>query len=330
MKMTITDLGKILSLSPSTISRALNDHPDISEKVKIKVKAAAERFGYMPNLHASSFRKKKTNLVALVLPEFDRFFTPDLLNGVESFLKNHNYSLITFATNNSYRREIEILKHCLSWVVEGVIISLSDETTNISHLNLLRDAGTQVVMVDRVMDGENYGSVTINDEEAAYLATKALIQNGRKNIGGIFAAPGLSTTTNRLSGFKKAIAEHALPRSGKTFIQKPHGVVNEDIVKTLQSWRGLDGLFVMTDELLRMVMRELQDHSTYYSKDIGIVAISDGSLPYFFTPRISHIFHNGFQQGYQAAEKVVSMIQGTDPDEPHILLPVSLVDLGSL
>lgn len=330
MKMTIKDLAKLLSLAPSTISRALNDHPDISEKVKVRVKAAAERFGYMPNLHARYFRKKKTNLVALILPEFDRFFTPDLLNGVESFLKNHNYSLITFATNNSYKREVEIVKHCLSWVVEGVIISLSDETTNVSHLNMLRDAGIQVVMVDRVIEGENYGSVTINDEDAAYQATKALITKGRKNIGGIFAAPGLNTTANRLSGFKKAIAEHALPRSGKTLIQDPHGIVNEDIVKALQSWRGLDGLFVMTDELLRMVMRELQDHPEYYSPNIGIVAISDGSLPYFFTPRISHIFHNGFQQGYQAAEKVVSMIHETDPEEPHILLPVSLVDLGSL
>src|SRR5262245_8417116 len=113
MKVTIKDLARLLSLSTSTISRALNDHPDISDKVKERVKSAAQRFNYMPNLHARYFRKKHTGLIAVVLPELHRFFIPDLLKGIETEIENKNFSLIIFQSHNSYKREIEIIKHCL-------------------------------------------------------------------------------------------------------------------------------------------------------------------------------------------------------------------------
>ncbi|HJW30092.1 MAG TPA: LacI family DNA-binding transcriptional regulator, partial [Saprospiraceae bacterium] len=278
MKTTIKDLAKLLSLSPSTISRALNDHPDISDRVKDRVKSAASRFNYMPNLHARYFRKKHTGLIAVVLPELHRFFIPDLLKGIETEIEDKDFSLIIFQSHNSYKREIEIIKHCLSWVVEGVLISLADETTNLSHLDMLKDAGIHAVMMDRALDSDFFPSVTIDDELTAYRATHELIKAGRKKIVGLFAAPGLNITANRVDGFRKAIKEMGISKSGEIFLQESDSITPlQDMTRFLREKQDFDGIFAMSDELLSYAMREINANPTFYRGDIGKILISDGS-----------------------------------------------------
>ena len=118
-RVTIKDLAKLLNLSTSTVSRALSDHPDISEATKKRVRAAAEEFNYTANVHARFFRQQHSGLIALVLPEVNMFFTPSLIKGINNVIAASGYSLITFLTNDSYKREKEIIKQCLNWAVEG-------------------------------------------------------------------------------------------------------------------------------------------------------------------------------------------------------------------
>jgi LacI family transcriptional regulator len=328
-KITIKDLAKMLNISVSTVSRALSDHPDISKETKVRVKEVAEQFNYLPNLHARFFRKKNTKLVALIIPEFNRFFVPDLIAGIQKIIDEHQYSLIIFQSRNSYAIEEEVVKYCLSWVVEGVLISLSDETQNTQHLRILRDNNIPTVILDKVVNTDEYSTVKINDHLAAYQATTAILAQNRKKILGVFGNGGTFMTHERIRGFKDAMIKHNVPISEKSIC-----IVN-DITKIQDDLKektaNIDGIFFMTDELMVNGINYFYKAGYKAGENIGIVSISDGSAPYFLYPNVSHIFHSGFSVGEAACEVLFELLANEDKSFVFSkLVETNLVDLGSI
>jgi LacI family transcriptional regulator len=331
-KITIKDLAKMLNISVSTVSRALADHPDISKETKVRVKEVAEQFKYLPNLHARFFRKKNTKLIALIIPEFNRFFIPDLIAGIQKVIDYNEYSLIIFQSRNSLAIEEEVVKYCLSWVVEGVLISLSDETKNTDHLKILKDNNIPTVILDKVVKTEDYSTVKINDHSAASLATKAIIEKGRKRILGVFGNENTFMTSERMRGFKDAIIGSNLPLSDQNIC-----IVNDilQITKILEQspekTRRIDGVFFMTDELMTHSLNYFYQAGYRAGDDLSIISISDGSAPYFLYPNISHIFHSGFTVGEMACNLLFELLAAEDKLKSiSKIVETKLVDLGSL
>ena len=133
-RITIKDLASMLNLSTSTISRALSDHPDISERTKNRVKETARLMNYRTNLQARFFRKKHSGLLALILPEINMFYNPSVIEGVNSGIADTPYSLVMFQTNNNIKQEKEAIEQCIRWAVEGVMISVT--AVSYTHLTL--------------------------------------------------------------------------------------------------------------------------------------------------------------------------------------------------
>ena len=134
-RTTLKDLAKLLNLSPSTVSRALADHQDISEETKRRVQEVAQRMNYIPNLRAKYLRTRHSNVIALILPEMNMFFMPSLMNGINKVVEAKNYSLIVLQSDNSLWKEKQLVQYCLNLSVDGVLLSVSKETTNLSHLS---------------------------------------------------------------------------------------------------------------------------------------------------------------------------------------------------
>lgn len=327
-KITIKDIAKMLSLSVSTVSRALSDHPDISEDTKSRVRSVAEKFNYLPNLHARFFRKKNTKLIALILPDFNRFFVPDLITGIQKVIDENGYSLIIFHTNNSILQEVEILKYCLSWVVEGVLISLSNDTVSLEHLDILRNNGIPIVIFDKVLKSEFYSTATINDAEAAYTATSFLCQSNRKKILGIFGHENLSITKDRIKGFEKSLLLHGYSYS-KSNILIVNNINDINNVINYSAFDEFDGIFVMTDELLINSLNKILDLNKSIPKEIGIVSISDGTSPYFLRPKITHIFHSGYLVGQTACTLLFNHLFDKSFAVEHKIVDTTLVNLNS-
>ncbi len=170
-RVTIKDLAKLLNLSTSTVSRALSDHPDISQATKARVRSVAEEFNYTTNVHARFFRKQHSGLIALILPEINMFFTPNLIKGINKTIDHSKYSLIIFQTEDSYEKEVKVIKQCLSWAVEGVLISLSKETYNLQHLEPLNKSNINCVLLDKTIENDTHPTVTIDSASASYQAT---------------------------------------------------------------------------------------------------------------------------------------------------------------
>lgn len=322
----------MLSLSTSTVSRALSDHPDISETTKKRVRSAAEEFNYTTNIHARFFRKQHSGLIALVLPEINTFFTPGLIRGINKAIATSNYSLITFLSNDSYKREKEIIRQCLSWAVEGVLISLSNETHDLSHLAPLSQAKIECVILDKTLENEKYPSVVIDSVDASYQAVSHLIEEGHRNILGIFGNPALNISQNRLKGYKKALHENNIPllEENIIFVDKSP---NLDFIlpPILYHNKKLTAIFTMSDELLAKSIYHLAKLGYSIPKDISIISISDGIYPYLVHPQISHIKDSGNKMGKLAASVLLNRIEGNIEDQnSRIISKTKLIRLESI
>lgn len=324
----IKDLAKMLSLNPSTVSRALSDHPDIKQETKERVRAAAREFNYQPNLHARFFRKKTSGLIALILPEFNMFFVPGLMDGINESLVNSGFSLIVFFSDNQIEREKEIVNHCLSWVVDGVLISLAENTNTVDHLKSFKSAGIPLVMLDRVIFSPDFSSVTINDEHAAYEATKYLISNDKKNILGIFGNSNLEITKQRVRGFKSCLDNYNVPYSDYDLIFKDALSGNKNIESKLRN-TPYNAIFIMSDELLMDTYPVLLKNRQYPGQ-VSIVSISDGKIPYQLYPKITHIRHSGYEIGVTAANTLIQNIKNDTYEEQNIKVSTALVELESV
>lgn len=324
----IKQLAKILSLNPSTISRALSDHPDISTKTKERVKQAAEQFNYIPNLHAKYFRQKNSGLIALILPEFNMFFTHKMIDGINSALENSGYSIIIFISNNQLSKEIEITRHCISWHVDGVFLSLSEQTENLDHLQPLKNANIPVVLLDKVIFTDQFVTVTIDDAKTALEATKYLINQNRKKIFGVFGNPKLEISKSRMEGFKTALMASGHHYSEQNIVCIEN-LQNMEIELQKSLTHSYDGIFIMSDELLihayHFMMKE-----NFLPDNISMIAISDGVIPHHLFPRVDHILHSGFDLGKKASEVLLSYIAHKDKEISHFKIETQIIVFNKL
>ncbi|MFZ1749311.1 MAG: LacI family DNA-binding transcriptional regulator [Saprospiraceae bacterium] len=327
-RINIKDLAKMLSLNPSTVSRALSDHPDIKTETKERVRAAAKEFNYQPNLRAKYFRQKTSGLIALILPELNMFFVPQLMEGINDVLQDSDSSIIIFISNNSFERESEIVNHCINWSVDGVLISLSENTADVKHLMQLKESDIPVVILDKVVTSDQFTTITIDDKLAAYDATRYLINNDKRNILGIFGNPTLEITRQRVEGFSQALKEENIPTSSYDviFINQEKDV-NEKLDPKLRK-TPYDAAFVMSDELLMFSITSLRKYNLYPNV-ISMVVISDGKLPYQLHPRVSHIKHSGIEIGKTAARRLLLM-KDAQQKVQHIKIPTQLISLESI
>lgn len=319
----IKQLAKILSLNPSTVSRALSDHPDISAKTKERVKQAAEEFNYIPNLHAKYFRQKNSGLIALILPEFNMFFTHKMIDGINSVLENSGYSIIIFISNNQLNKEIEITRHCISWHVDGVFLSLSEQTENLDHLQPLKNANIPIVLIDKAIFTDQFVTVTIDDAKTALEATKYLLSQSRKKIFGVFGNPKLEISKRRIEGFKTALfaAGHHYSEQNIVCIEN---LQNMEIELQKSLIHSYDGIFIMSDELLIHAYHFMMKQS-FLPDNISLITISDGVIPHHLYPRVNHILHSGFDLGKKASEVLLSYIVHKDKEISHFKIETQII-----
>ncbi|MFK7809951.1 MAG: LacI family DNA-binding transcriptional regulator [Saprospiraceae bacterium] len=331
-RVTIKDLARMLNLATSTVSRALSDHPDISDATKKRVKEAAEEFNYSTNVHARFFRKQHSGLIALILPEVNMFFTPNLIKGINKTIAASNYSLITFLSNDSYKKEKEIIKQCRSWAVEGVLISLSRETYDLVHLESLTRAEIKCVLLDKALESKQYPAVTIDSTEASRKAVSYLIEKGHRNILGLFGNPNFNISQERIKGYQKAMEENGIPIQKENIVSVDKSKDLDFILPPILNHnKKLTAIFTMSDELLAKSLYHINILGLSIPKDISIISISDGEYPYLKHPQITHVKDSGNRMGKTACKLLLSFI--SEPIRSHYsgeTVSTKLVELGSV
>nr|WP_314490195.1 LacI family DNA-binding transcriptional regulator [uncultured Chryseobacterium sp.] len=307
-RTTIKDLAEMLQINISTVSRALKDHPDISDSVKIRVREAAETFNYVPNDFAINFRKKSSKVIGLIVPEISMFFLPSIINGISSVLNKEGYHFFILSSNDSYESEKDHIETCINSRVDGILISLTNETKTCDHLNKLIEMEVPAVIFDKTVPQTLFDSVVFDNEKNSELSAEKLITHGCKNVLGIFGDENLEITHSRLQSFSKKMEESPEVKVQIIFC-KSADLVKEKVDQLLENY-SFDGFFTMSDETL-MGLHSLLIKKNLNNTDKKVVAISGGTLPKYLDETYEYQINDGYQMGRFAAEKLMNILKNT-------------------
>lgn len=204
---TIKDIARELKISPSTVSRALKNHPDISSETKKAVNNLALKLNYQPNAVALSLKQRRSNTIGVIIPEIIHYFFSSVISGIEDVAYDAGFNVVICQSNEKYDREVVNTRTLLATRVDGILVSISKETLNFEHFLQVRENEVPIVFYDRVVPGFNADQVIVDDLGASYQATKHLIERGRKKIVHFAGPQNLLIGQLRKDGYLKAMHE---------------------------------------------------------------------------------------------------------------------------
>ncbi|MEQ9378435.1 MAG: LacI family DNA-binding transcriptional regulator [Imperialibacter sp.] len=315
--VTIKDIARELNISPSTVSRALKDHPDISKETKKAVSELAAKLNYQPNLIALSLRKSKTNTIGVIIPEIVHFFFSTIISGIEDVAYKAGYNVIISQTNESFLREVSDTNALVNSRVDGILASVSKETVSYDHFKNLIDRGIPLVFFDRVCEELNTSRVIVDDYDGAFQATEHLISIGCKTIVHLEGPKNLDITKNRRDGYLAALKKNNLPINEDLIIHCEQTTFDEgsrQIATLFDKKLTFDGIFANNDMVGIGAMIALRDKGVSVPKDVAIVGFSDWEISSLMQPSLSTVSQPGFEMGQKAAQLFIEQSEA-DEDE---------------
>ncbi|PTN08155.1 LacI family DNA-binding transcriptional regulator [Mangrovibacterium marinum] len=313
--ITIKDIARILGISPSTVSRALKDHPDISAETKKAVNELAVQLKYQPNAIALSLKQNRSNTIGVIIPEIVHHFFSSVISGIEDVAYDAGFTVMICQSNEKHDREVANANMLLSHRVDGVLVSVAKESTNFDHLKLLKEKGLPLVFFDRVVPVVEADCVVIDDEEAAYKATRHLIENGRKRIAHFSGPRHLQISTNRKNGYLRAIREAGLKEDADLIMEADNFEKANNAVRMLADHNKLpDGIFATNDLTAIGAMQAAQKLGIKIPEQIAIIGFSDGRLSGITNPTLSSVDQHGYEMGSTATRILLNRIMNPEED----------------
>lgn len=334
-KMTIQVLADHLGLSISTISKALKDSHEISAATKQKVLEAATELGYTPNPYASSLRKQKSKTIAVILPEISDSFFALAVGGIESVATERQYHTLIYLTHESFLAEKDVLKHCAGGRVDGVLISVSKETTETTHFDTLKRANIPFVFFDRDLEGYEANKVLTDDYRSGLIATQHLIDQGCKYPVFISPSDSLSVCNRRYDGFKSALNNAGLPQGTENFIlvdcQNRGASLTEQLKTVLQQNPAIDGVLASVEDIAIHSYLACKELNILIPDRLQIIAFTTIKTADIFSPTLTTITQPAFETGKQAASILFDLIDKKQPkvSGAPLILPSILTERAS-
>ena len=317
-QVTIKDIARELGISPSTVSRALKDHPDISSETKKAVNALAEKLNYQPNIVALSLRQKKTNTIGVIIPELVHFFFSTVISGIEDVAYQAGYSVILAQSNESYEREKTDIRALFNSRVDGMLISLSRETKNFDHIESIISKGVPIVFYDRMYTNPNTSKVIVDDYVGAKEAVEHLIDQGYKSIAHLEGAPGLMISIDRKRGYVDALKGHNMEVKDNMIEVCDEGS-QEDAKRATRKLLSMsnppDAFFTNNDPMAIGAMMAIKEKGLRIPQDVGVVGFSNWSLGALIEPTLTTVDQPGFEMGQEAARLLIRQIEVGDKDQ---------------
>lgn len=331
-EVTIYDIAKELSVSATTVSRALNDHHSIGKETTNAVKKLAKKLGYQPNSIASSLRKNKTNTIGVIMPLINRPFIASLISGIEEESNQAGYNVIISQSFDSYEREVANAHTLYSNRVDGLIVSLAMETKNYEHFLPFQQKGIPVVFVDRVTHEMETDRVIIDNFSAAYKATQHLIQMGCQRIAHFAGAQHRNIYEGRQEGYLKALRENNLPIDENLIVYSKLSL--EEGWKSTEYLLNLphppDAIFSANDSAAVSAIQYARQKGLKVPKDLAVVGFNNDPISFIIEPALTTITQPAFDMGKIAARQVLKHKEVTDiVTSETIILKTELLIRGS-
>lgn len=336
--VTIKDIAKALGISTSTVSRALRDSYEISAETKQLVIDCAEKLNYRPNPNALGLKEKRSRSIGIIVCEIANSFFSQVINGIESVANDKGYNVIISQSHESYEREVLNLHSLSSRSVDGLIVSLSTETNDVSQLLSLHKKGLPIVLFDRVTDEIETHKVVIDNFKGAYDATEHLILNGYKRIAAIAGSEFLSITNERLAGYKEALQAHGIKYNSSYVKHCFYGGMVfseiEDAVNKLYTLKQKpDAILATSDKLSTGCFKTIMRRGLSVPQDIAIAGFSNADIAELLNPSLTVVRQPAMEMGRASMELLLQLIESKRPVtqfEKRVLSPELIIGNSSL
>lgn len=315
--ITIKDIAQALELSPSTVSRALSDSYEINEETKKRVLEYAEKHNYRRNPMASSLRQGRSYSIGVVVCEVANSFFSQAIDGIESVAYGKGYHVIISQSHDSYEREVVNIQHLANRAVDGLLISMSAETKDFSHIVNLHEQGLPIVFFDRIIDVFDTHTVTSNNREGARIATQSLIDRGYRKIAHLANAPHLSITNERLEGYEEALKQNGLQLDEQLIRYCHHGgrlqqEVDDAVRYFIQLPERPYAIFVASDRL-SMGCLSAYNQMVPKAEHPAVAGFSNSDVLDLLQPGFTCVRQPAFEMGRVAMEMLIQLIESRYP-----------------
>jgi LacI family transcriptional regulator len=330
-QVNLKKLAKELNLAVSTVSRALRDSHEISPQTKERVRALAEKLGFQPNPHASSLRQNKSKTIAVVIPEIENNFFSQVINGIESVAPNKGYHVLIYLTHEDFNKERDILQLLRNGRVDGIMISVSNTTTELEHIEAWRQASIPMVLFDRTCEEIDVPNIMTNDAEMAFKATEHLLKRGCKNIAFLGMAGNLSISNRRKAGYISALKKY---KAGEPQLVEltTKDYINRNMLKELlQQQPRPDGIFATIEKFAVNTYEVCKELNLHIPQDVKVISFSNLQAAALFDPALSTIIQPAYDIGREAATILFKIIEKKMlmPFEKKMVLPSQLIERAS-
>ncbi|MBS1603054.1 MAG: LacI family DNA-binding transcriptional regulator [Bacteroidetes bacterium] len=311
-EITIYDIAKSLDLSPSTVSKALNDDPAINKKTKKKIFDKAAEMGYRSNLFARNLRQQNSLTIGVIANELNSSFTTPLLSGIETVANEAGYGIILTDSSQSPEKEAANAQSLFQRRVDGVIAVLAPATDSFEHFRPFREKNIPMIFVDRDAPFPESTSVVIDNLQCGRMATMHLIGQGCRRIVHLTPDHEHSIYRERYKGYRDALAEGGITFENSWLVVAEGGEeASEKAARKILAMKPLpDGVFAAGDLAAAVCIRTFQEQGRRVPQDIAVVGFNNEVIGKLISPGLTTINYPAKEMGAAAAGVLVNHLKG--------------------
>lgn len=334
-KVTIRDIADELGITFSTVARALNDHPAIKASTKQAVRETADRLGYRPNKLASSLRSGTTKIIGVLVPRLDVSFFSSVVHGIEGVMNENGYSILLYQSQESARQEANGIETFLRTRVDGIIASVSLQTEQAGAFTDVKQRNIPLAFFDRVPQGIDVPSVTIDDYRGGFIATEHLIRSGYRRIVHITESRDINIFTERLRGYRDALAQYDVPLDERLLVRGDFSIEfgRQCVHRLLADGIPFDAVFTLEDFTAMGVVQALKAAGKSIPGEVGVVGFANEAFTQLVSPSISTVDQRTVEMGEAVARLFLKLLKKGDyydhKPEKIVLQPELLIRASS-
>ncbi|MBI3123795.1 MAG: LacI family DNA-binding transcriptional regulator [Ignavibacteriales bacterium] len=331
--VTLNDIAEKLNLSTVTISKALRNHPDISLKTTKLIKTIAEEMGYTPNIMARNLSARKSNTIGLVVPKIAHFFFGSIIECVYDLAFQNNYEIILTVSQESVEREKKHLQTLLAMKVDGIIVSITQETTDFSIFDMIERRGVPLVFMDRIPEIANgYNTVRVDDRGGAFKAIEHAINLGYKNIAHFGGYHNINIGRERKAGFLEAMQKYNLEVNESWVTEGGFGenYGYDTFMKLYRDNNLPDLIFAVTYPVALGIYMAASEVGLHIPDDIDVICFGNAKVQNFLSPPLSCVDQSTELLSKHAMEMILENIEKREDYEPRqVVVDTNLVLRGT-
>lgn len=311
-RTSLKEMAEQLGVSIATVSRALRNSHEVGEEMKTRVQELAKKLNYRPNPFAQSLRQQKPKVIGVVVPNLVTHYYAAVLDGIEDYATKAGYAVVAANSHEDHIREEKAIDNFVGMYVEGIIACLAQDTADYSHFTEINEMGIPLVFFARTCLPEIFSSVVSNGDEAAFQATRHLIETGSKRIAFIGGPTHLDMVKRRKHGYLEALRENNISIDRSI-------VINGDIdyesarnatLQLLQRDDRPDAILAFNDIITYAAFDAIKTLRLEIPKDVAIIGFTEAESSAFVTPKLSVIMDQAHLTGERACELLLRNIRG--------------------